>query len=226
MKSTLGYEMRATDGVIGGLKDYYFDDLDWLIRYLVVDTGKWLPGRRVLVSPRAMGEPDWSSESIPVDLSKAAIENAPSIAEDEPVSKEFEAELTNYYDESSGKEERLPAESPVEHNLRSMCEVMGYTISAADGEIGHVEDFLMNPDDRTIPFFIVDTKDWLPGKKVILGTNRIDRVSWRDNAVSTYLAREVIEQAPEFDPAQPVNPRLELRLYDYYGRPTGLSSIE
>jgi hypothetical protein len=104
--------------------------------------------------------------------------------------------------------------------LRSVQEVLDYKIHANDGEIGHVEDFIMETDVWIIRYMIIDTRNWFPGgKKVIISPSWIDQVNWTQSKVHVNLPCRVIKDSPEFDPATPVNREYESRLYDYYGRP-------
>ena len=97
VKDLRGYAIRATDGVIGEVDDFYFDDEDWAVRYLIVDTGSWLSGRKVLISPLAIGHPDWLAQLLPVSLTKAQVENSPDIDTRKPVSRQQEATYFGYY---------------------------------------------------------------------------------------------------------------------------------
>ena len=97
VKDLRGYAIRATDGVIGTVDDFYFDDEHWGIRYLVVDTGTWLSGRKVLISPMAIGSPDWMIQQLPVSLTKAQVTRSPDIDTRKPVSRQHEAEYSRYY---------------------------------------------------------------------------------------------------------------------------------
>ena len=92
-----GFSIQATDGEIGHVEDFYFDDMTWTIRYLVVDTGPWLFGREVLVSPVAMGNPDWDDQVLPVDLSREQVKNSPDVDLDQPVSRQHEEAIHAYY---------------------------------------------------------------------------------------------------------------------------------
>ena len=91
VKDLRGYAIRATDGVIGHVDDFYFDDEAWAIRYLVVETGRWLPDRQVLISPISIGHPDWSAQLLPVFLTKAQVKGSPDIDTNKPVSRQREA---------------------------------------------------------------------------------------------------------------------------------------
>jgi len=92
-----GYAIRATDGVIGEVADFFFDDEDWVIRYLVVDAGTWLRGRHVLISPVAIGHPDWMAQLLPVSITKDQVKNSPDIDTRKPVSRQHETEHLGYY---------------------------------------------------------------------------------------------------------------------------------
>src|SRR5580692_8482045 len=97
IKQLYGKELGATDGEIGHVKDFYFDDQNWTIRYLVVDTGSWLSGRQVLISPHALGRLDQGEKILRVNLTRKQIEESPSIAMHKPVSRQYEEEYYKYY---------------------------------------------------------------------------------------------------------------------------------
>lgn len=241
MQSIRGYRLLADDGRIGRVDDFYFDDDEWVVRYLVADTGRWLPGRLVLISPQSIGLPDWDSHQLPVSLSMAQIEDSPSIRNDRPVSRRLETELHGHFgwmpywaadppatfrlraDPSEALAAAPMAAAAVtaagDPHLRSMHEVTHYHIRATDDEIGHVEDFVLDCDDWTVRYMIVDTRNWLPGRKVLIPPAWIRSVDWGDASVEVDLTRDQVQGAPEFDPSAPVNRAYEARLYDYYGRP-------
>ncbi|MFW6161385.1 MAG: PRC-barrel domain-containing protein [Planctomycetota bacterium] len=231
-KEILGYTIRATDDDLGRVHDFYFDDWTWTIRYLVVDTGKWLPDRQVLIAPEATGDPDWGQRVLPVQLTRELVEGAPSIDLARPVSREYEAKLADYYGwmpywgPAAGVPPRMeqleraqPSEPEEGTHLRSVREVTGYQIHAADEDVGHVEDFITDTDGWFIRYVVVDTRNWLPGRKVLVSPAWVTRVNWADKKLWVGLTRDAIEHSPEFDPGAPVNREYEARLYDYYGRP-------
>lgn len=239
-KEIIGYPITAQNGDIGRCKDFLFDDVAWTVRYMVADTGRWIPGRKVLVSPMSLDKPDWGSKRIPVKLTKKQVEDAPALEIDEPVSRQHEGELLRYYgypyywigdglwgmaaspDALARKvEERgsgVPALSGDPH-LRSVDEVTGYHIHARDGEIGHVEDFILSDETWALRYLVVDTRNWLPGKKVVISPDWVEEVRWADEEVVVELTRKEIEDSPPYDPNLPVNRDYEVRLYDFYGRP-------
>jgi hypothetical protein len=250
----IGYKLAAKDEHLGKVQDFLFDDLYWSVRYLVADTRRWLPGRKVLISPYALGEAEWATRLFPVDLTAEQIRNGPPISEDEPVSRKWESLLSSYYgwpmywggpgagvlshlpfgpralaeaEETMGRIEEEKPEDSEGSNLRSANEVSGYAIHASDGEIGRVADFIVEDGTWILRYLVVDTKKRSPGsRKVLLAPNWIEAIDWKKEAVSVLLAREEIENSPEFEAGQPVNREYEMRLYDYYGRPVYWESQE
>lgn len=91
------YAIEATDGSIGHVKDFYFDDQAWVVRYLVVDTGGWLSSRKVLISPIAIGAPDWAQRKLPVSLTQEQVKNSPDIDTEKPVSRQHEVEYSRHF---------------------------------------------------------------------------------------------------------------------------------
>jgi hypothetical protein len=178
-KQLYGRRISARDGHIGAVDDLYFDDHAWTVRYLVIDTGKWLPGRKVLIVPDVI-IPPWHDETdLPVDLTKEQIKSSPDIDTAQPVSRNAEQLLYSHYgwspywlvpglpapppppplgaaSEEERREASEQAESISEQHLRSTKEVAGYRLLARDGEIGHVRDFIFDDDCRRILFLAVD----------------------------------------------------------------------
>jgi hypothetical protein len=237
MEQLVGYAIKAIDGEIGKVDDFYFDDHKWCVRYLVDRTGV-LFGRSVLISPKALGRPNWNTKTFPVSLTKEQVEKSPDVGTAEPVSRHKETELVAYFkwpmywrggfyplDAPMGQ---IPAkgvtpadekEAEDEPHLQSMEEVLGYRVEALDGEIGHVEDFIVDDEEWIIRHVVVNTRNWLPGKKVLLARSWIKDVSWTESRIYVDLERKQIKESPEFDPQAPVNRQYEETLYDFYGRP-------
>ena len=241
-----GFTIGATDGDIGSVQDLYFDDRSWTIRYLLVDTGNWLPGRRVLISPMSVRDPGWSDQRLAVGLTREEVERSPDIDAARPISREHELLFTGHYGlapywegpyrwgavpypfapltpghpgpvpdpataralEREGLDNVGPEHVEGRHlddehapALRSAREVIGHHIEAVDGEVGHVADVLV--DDRTwaVRYMVVDTRNWWPGKQVLVAPEWIDRVSWTDGKVSVRMTREQIRDAPAYEAA-------------------------
>lgn len=238
----IGSTVRAKDGDIGRVEEFYFDDHKWVIRYMVVDTGRWLQGREVLISTVALKKPEWKSRAFPVDLNKEQVRKSPGIDTDKPVSRQHEAELHDHYNWpiywSMGLEPYarvgypVPAhfppparqkvaslERPADPNLRSTRQVTGYYFQALDGEIGHVHDFIVDDETWAIRYVVVSTQNWLPGKKVLVFPSWIRRVSWDKSKMFVDLSRESIKSSPAFDPSKAVSRGYEERLFEHYGQP-------
>jgi uncharacterized protein YrrD len=229
-KELMGYKILATNEDIGKINDFLFDDEHWVLRYLVVDTGTLLSGRKVLISPVGLGDADWKSRCLSVKLTKEQVEKSPPIDTDKPVSRQKEAELRSYYGWAAyGGGGTLPpvitteaAEEDCEEgdtHLRSTREVCGYRIQAIDGKIGHAEDFIMDDESWTLSCMVVDTRNWLPGKKVMVPLQSIKKVSWDEKSVHIDLPRKKIKKGPAYNPSAPVNREYALHVYDYHGRP-------
>lgn len=236
IKNLTGVGIRALDGEIGKVYSFFFEDTNWTIRYLVVDTGKWLPGRKVLIAPTALGRPDWQGNVFPVNLTKDQVRSSPDIDTDKPVSRQREAELRKYYDWAPywgvGYGLDLPAGQYVEadrgavavetaqgdSHLRSTKEVRGYRIHAVDGEIGRVDDFLVGDDEWVIRYLVVDVGGWLSGRSVLISPDWVRDIGWDEREVWVDVAKAQIEDSPAYDPADPIDRQYENRMYDYYGR--------
>jgi hypothetical protein len=235
-----GAALAATDGEIGSVADVYIDAASWTVRYLVVDTGTWLPGRKVLISPLAVRGAVWGADRIPVNLTKAQVEASPSVDTEQPVSRQYELEYARYYGYPSywggpyrwgtaqypadvapltgpPYEPEAPRE-PGDPHLHSARDLMGSYIEATDGDIGHVEDFLVDDREWAVRYMVVDTRNWLPGKKVLVSPEWIRDVSWADSRVYVDLTRQGVESAPEYDPDRPLERADESRLYRHYQR--------
>ena len=234
-----GYKLDGLDGQIGKVKEFYFDDRHWTIRYLVADTGNWLAARQVLISPYALVavNPDLFERQIEVDLTKKQIEDSPSLDSDKPVSRQFEQDYFGYYGwpmywagsyawgcdpflvRDREKWRAFPkGEKTWDPHLRSTKEVSGYRIHATDGDIGHVEDFIMDDETWTIRYLIINTLNWRPGTKVLVSPLWIERVSWGQSKVFVNLSRETIKRSPEYTEEFLLTRDYETELHQHYGR--------
>ena len=222
-----GAHIVALDGELGKVWDVYLDDVDWEVRYLVVDTGGWFSDHKVLISPQAVELTDRTWRTISVCLTRERIQRAPDIDTDKPVSRQHETELRRYYgyptywpqhplsggipmpppaspitpDLLELGERRVADSSPVaETHLRSMREICGYGVSAADGDVGVVRDFLFDDETWRVRYLVVDTGTWLFGKRVLLRQETIQQVDWASRSVAVSPTRSQIEHGCRFDP--------------------------
>ena len=238
-KTLEGHKLDGLDGQIGKVKEFYFDDRHWTIRYLVADTGSWIAGRQVLISPYALVGVIGEEQHIAVNLTKKQIENSPSLNSDKPVSRQFENDYYGYYDypaywggshmwgaspyivrDREKLRKSIQNEKTWNHHLRSTREVSGYNIQADDGEIGHIEDFIIDDETWAIRYLIINTHNWWPGKKVLISPQWIERVSWGEKKVFVNLARETIKHSPEYSEEALLTRDYEAGLHRHYKRHT------
>jgi uncharacterized protein YrrD len=245
VKSLIGFAMGAIDGDIGKVKEFYFDDKDWTIRYIIVETGNWLLGRKVLIAPQALLSPDWEGKVFPINLTKEQIKNSPDIDTDQPVSRKQELELYAHYpwsgywtggiwDGGMGTAGMmtlpvLPFEPAIDENdnvahketgnphLRSTHNITGYDIKALDGEMGDAEDFIVDDSNWKLSFMVVDTGNWLPGKKVLISPKWIKDIRWDTSEIIVNASVEQVKNSPEYNADKKISDEDELHLQNYYG---------
>jgi hypothetical protein len=224
IKQLDGGKLRASDGEIGHMKDFYFDDQKWVVRYAVVDTGPWLSDRQVLIAPHAFGNLDQNRACLLVNLTRQQIENSPPIESHKPVSRQFEEEYYRHYGWQSYWSGEglwgpnafpialpppcpLPSEvagesgsvlSDNDPHLRSTQAVAGYQLQTREETIGHVTDFRMDDKSWAISHLVVATGTWFSGKEILISPSHIDRINYEDSKVFVNLTKEAILQAPEF----------------------------
>jgi hypothetical protein len=215
IKNLNGCRILATVGEAGRVRDVYIDDGEWTVRYLVVDPCKWLNEQSVLIPPTAVTSIDWEARSVSVNLTQEQVDRSPDMSTHEPVSRQQEVEYQPY---SSVWAWGMPVILPVDprthvrrasrrrtnaangdSHLRSSRVVRGYHIQATDDSIGHVADFLFDDKSWAIRYLIADTRNWLPGKHVLISPQRVDDVSWAEREFRVDLTRQQIERSPEFD---------------------------
>ena len=237
-KTLKGYSLHSLDGEIGKVEEFYFDDRHWTIRYLVANTGNWLTGRQVLISPYALGAIDEKERQIDVALTRKKIEDSPSLTSDKPVSRQFEDNYYGYYGwpgywggpyswgsypylERDQEKWTRPShdDQAWDPHLRSTHDVSGRNLRATDGEIGHVEDFIIDDETWAIRYFVINTRNWWPGKKVLISPRWIERISWSEANVFVNLTREAIKQSPQYTEESLPTRDFETRLHQHYNRP-------
>jgi PRC-barrel domain len=235
LKDLERYRILAADGDIGRVYDFFFDDESWVLRYLVVDTGHWLPGRKVLLPPLVLESSDQSERRFAVPLTREQVKDSPGVDTEKPVSRQHEIELHMYYGwpfywsgvgawpapmtpiPPAAMPPRLTGEANNPH-LRSVREIIGYGIEARDSQVGQVEDFIADDETWTIRYLVVGTRVWLGGRKVLVSPEWITGpIRWADRTVKIIMTGENIKHSPEFDPGAPVNREYESKLYDFYG---------
>ncbi|AKC81677.1 hypothetical protein IMCC26134_00795 [Verrucomicrobia bacterium IMCC26134] len=219
IKDIYGHKLVATDGYIGEVKDCYFDDQTWTVRYLVVNTGTWLEQQLVLLSPHAFGHFDPANKLIYVNLTRKQIEDCPSIDKHRPVSRQYEQDYYSYYGWPAYWNgggiwgyASYPIYTPPfvtahhthhgqhpneDEHLRSTRAITGYAIAATDGQAGTVINFLMDDKSWSICDLVVQTGHWYAGKQVYIAPAQIDRISYEESTVFVKLTKSDIQHTAE-----------------------------
>ena len=252
--------VQAGDGRVGAVKDFLFDDQSWKLRWMVVDTGQWLPGRKILIHPSAIAPLDlalperrglpmmsWGDTLVvSVRLTKQQIEASPKASEDEPVTKQMEAQLYDHYGsdpywgdtyfgpnaidphsvpplvavamEPQATEREIRPDDGDPH-LRSIATVNGYHVNAADGDLGHVANFLADDANWDIRYLVIATHNWWPGKHVQLAPHAVHTIDWAERHINVNVTRDQVKSSPPWDPLAMVDQIGEKRLHDHFGWP-------
>jgi hypothetical protein len=235
-----GCSLQAKDGEIGRVQDLYFDTLYWGLRYFMVNAGKGLRRHFVLISPESVHAPRWDQHLLPVDLTQEQVRHSPDWERDQPVSRQYEAALRKHYawppywgsfygaggigsppisatSLAAGSVQDIELEG--DPHLFSAEDVIGHHVEASDGEIGHVDDLLLDDQRWTIRYLIIATRNWWPGKKVILSPWWASELDWSHRKICVDLKREAIKTSPSYNPEEILTNEASGELHDYYGRP-------
>ena len=244
----IGFDIEASDGSIGTVSDFLFDDTTWAFRWLVVDNSTWLKERRLLVHPSSIGKVAHDRRALTVGLTMAEIEGSPNIRCDEPVSRQMQINLYDYYGESpfwegggyfgggaiaspfspppiqAGTAAASPGTDPLgegerDPHLRSATAVSGYHVHGVDGSIGHVENLLIDDSRWEIHYFIVDTRNFWPGKHVLLSPHAVTAIDWACHEIKVNLTCETVKISPEWNPTDAINTQFQQRLHTHYNWP-------
>jgi hypothetical protein len=190
VKSVNGFTVQTRDASIGTVCDFLFDN-SWQVQYLVVELAHHHSERQVMIAATMFGRPVWESRKFPVLITREQVQNSPERGDEQQSGSSF----------------------------HSTQEIRGYRIRALDGEIGSLTDFIVDDDKWGLHYIVVKTMNRQPERDVLLATDWITDVRWKERMVSVDLPQERIQQSPEYNPADPVNREYEIRLYDFYGRP-------
>jgi uncharacterized protein YrrD len=247
VKEMKKFAVVATDGEIGSVDDFFFDDERWAIRYVVVNTGRLWSGRRVLISPVAVSRTEWGEGRLVLSISRERVHDSPGVDTHQPVSRRQERDYLDYYGypyywghaglwgahatpmlptpEQIAKQRAQSAEAERravdqgDAHLRSASEVSGYVIHALDGDLGHVTDVLFEDISWATRYLVVDTSSWWFGKHVLVAPEWITDISWVEGAVSVNVSRQLLKNAPPYSRAQHVDRQWELEYYRHLLQP-------
>jgi uncharacterized protein YrrD len=230
------FAIAATDGDVGQVEAFCFDDKEWTVRYFLVNTGGWLHARKVLISPLSIGTVDWIGRGIVTDLTRAEVRASPRIDMQKALLRQHEVAYNDHFSfphywtaPNLWRPAKLPSEvnkrgggearpGSVTSHVHSTKELVGFSLAASDGEIGHVDDFIIDDETWTIRYLVVDTRNWWPGKKVMISPHWISTVNWQKRKVNIDLSRNEIRKSPEYDDTSTIDRDYEERLYEHYGQ--------
>ncbi len=248
--------VEASDGEVGSVKDFLFDDQTWKIRWMAVEAGPWLAGRRrVFIHPSAIAPlalppkptlPMMSSPStlqLSVNLTRAQIAGGPHAHEDQPVTKDMEALLYDYYGSDPywgashfggampngelrivedaarrNADAQVPPVDGADH-LHGLASITGYHVHALDGDIGHVENVLADDANWEIRYLVVATRNWWPGKVVQLSPYAVKDIDWFGRSINMNVSRDQVRSAPAWDPLAAIDAVSEEQLHRHFGWP-------
>jgi hypothetical protein len=213
VSNILGHRVSAKDGEIGRCVDFLIDEKIWSARYLVVEAGPWLSGRRLILSPYALSKAEWTSRHLVLDTTRAQVETAPLLEDHAQLSREHEMDLFRHYgwsmsglaaisDVAPRSDRSRPP--PLGPALRSVKDVLSYGLEAEGNPAGQVDDLIVDDDTWLLPYLVVDSQSWLTGRKVLVPTDQILGVDLDHRLVELSLPIAAIEEAPEYDASAPV----------------------
>jgi len=249
----LSTKVVGTDAPLGRIDDLLFDDNSWGLRYLVIDTRSWLPGRKVVLTPAELTDTAWLAKEIKVDRTRQEIEDSPPLEEHEPVSQQRESQLADYFDWPRlwGTSDALGTETPMgvgsevaeagskasreefspegrgDPHLRSCTHLKGYEVVAKDGELGAIQNLIIDTEGWRIDQLVVavDDSKWLTNTLRSFEPESVDKIDWEQRHLALDLTLKAIELRPEFNSNEPVNRVYEQQSYDYFGRPRTSASL-
>lgn len=219
-----GYRLRAADGFIGRVREIYFDDEYWRVKYLVALTARWPHGWDVLIPAAAVRSiRDAPASFVEVSLTRSQVEESPTIDSDPPVSWQLQRYYHRHPDwpyewqrpgisnpalldpPDSTSVYPMAAEPVNAPRLHSTSEVTGYRLKARDGKAGRVKDIIFDDSSWRVCHVVVAIGRWWSGKKVLVPSEWITSISWGRSSVEANLDRGVICAAPEYNPLAPIH---------------------
>lgn len=239
-------KVRGTDGICGHIQDIYFDEEKWTLRYFLLDTGGWLPGKLVLISPLAIDDIDFKNKILEVNLSKDQIDKCPNPSEHAPITRQMEENYANYYEyphywpgmgiwpavgydlayysrfqnhgHTDQETQSLKNKKIKDQHLRTANELKSYSLVAIDGKFGHLEDFIVDDETWELRYLVIDTINWWPSKVIILSPQWIEKIDWVELEIILGLDKVKIKNSPLYT-EENLDRDYEINLYDYYQEP-------
>ena len=241
LSSLYRYTLHTREGELGNIADAYFEDETWVIRYLVVDLNRWLPGRKVLVPPAIAERPKDETGQLPVEMTRESVRTAPDFKTEQPVSRQLEDRLHSFFgwqpywagepeggqtsprvpsgDEMTGDREAdsTPKEAPTGNpNLRSARDLIGYKIEAATQPVGTLTDLLVDDESWMVRYLVIDVGQPDTTRQVVIAADTVEKVDWHQFAIFLDLERDSVERAPSFEAAPVLPEALERQLERHF----------
>lgn len=221
LSSITGFELYAKGERVGRVQDILLDDTEWGVRFLSIDASEWLPDRKVLVSVLALRDADWEEQKFTISERKQLLAEHASLGTNDEVSRRFQTDLNRRFKWPPywGEGEVRSGEGGQDAHLFSRDELLEYRLLALDGDAGQVSGFIVDEDDWTVYYLVIETGADQNPRRVLVSSDWMSRVGREEGVIYSDLSRALVRGAPEYDPAVPVTRDVELDLYDYYGRP-------
>jgi len=205
LKALTGSSVIATDGEIGIVRNFLFDDISWTIHYVVVDVGNWLKRRDVVLPIAAIDPPDWAQKAFHIHLTKEQVSNSPDVDTEKPVSRQQEIAMREYFGSMAywvnsqlgglsliPTGMKYPSHTKEDPNLRSAWGLVNYEVCATDGEMGRLEGFILDEASWHLGYLDVKTGDWLHSRSVLIPTRWVKSISWADLRIDLHHSRDGI----------------------------------
>ena len=219
LQALRGYKLSATDGDVGHVQDFYFDDETWAVRFVLGEPGVWLGKRQLLLAPHAFGRLDRENKILALNLTRKQIENSPPVESHQPVSRQHEIASDRYYGwpgswdggalralgcypivlpRSKVEREKIRQDHDRDDiHLRSTNTIKGYEIHATDGLLGSVCGFMVDDTSWIIGEVVVESGHWYSGKEILIPTGEVERISYADAQVYVKVTRAAIQHTAE-----------------------------
>jgi hypothetical protein len=203
-KQMSGASVEAADGKLGKLVDFLFDDRDWSIKNLVLDAGTWLNSRRVTLPPDLIRHKDWADHRLMIaGLTREQVVKSPNVETHVPVGGAANLETATIVDWGLYWIQILdhPWQVADDPHIRNTEEMIRYHLRETDGQYGHVIDFLIDDEAWKIKFIEADTRNWWPGKRVLIAPERVEGIDGANRIMHINMTREAFEHSPAYHPA-------------------------
>jgi hypothetical protein len=239
-----GYPVRGADGKLGNVAGLMYDETDWTIRWLLVDTGDWLSGRQVPLPIATVGQPDQGAHLLPVDLTMQQVENCPDVDVKRAFSRQLEFVVCDHFQRpaAQGSSHRDNGEENTEdalasgilwiltapgtagredrrgdHFVHSIAGLSGGVTHAVDGDIGQAQDVLIDPALWRVGYLVVHTSGWWPSRKCLVSPPMIDWIDRTRSNIHLKVTRQEIKASPRYDAVEAVDGEFEELFHSHYG---------